>query len=172
MATGKTPAGAIKYDNAEEEKLTPENLNLDEWVNGLLPVKRACTIYARVDLLAVLDTARERIRIAKKHGQDTSEIEAEAREAAEQIEQTALTIVVQAWSQAKIKRFADDMKAKGVTDVDEIGLHQIAAQVVSPAGFTADTLRVIEENSPQQASLIVQTVVNANTKNVDVNVPF
>ena len=157
------PEGVRTYETAQP---TPETFDLTAWMEGLAPTKRACTIYARADLLA------EKIRIAERAGQEATPLREQFLKLKSEVEASALDIVVRAWSQTRIKRNAQALKEEGITDPDEVGLHQIAQQIESPTGFGVDQLRKLNEISPQQASLIAATVVSANQGAVEVKIPF
>ena len=163
------PEGVRTYETAQP---TPETFDLTAWMEGLAPTKRACTIYARADLLSQLDLLAEKIRRAERAGQEATPLREQFLKLKSEVEASALDIVVRAWSQTRIKRNAQALKEEGITDPDEVGLHQIAQQIESPTGFGVDQLRKLNEISPQQASLIAATVVSANQGAVEVKIPF
>jgi len=155
-----------------EDALTVDTFDLEKWINGVTPVERACTIYGRADLLAQLDLMRDRIRAARRAGKDTKSLEGQAQHLADEVEASALDVVVQGWSPERREEYHQALKDQGITDNLELGLHMVAAQIVKPEGFTVEMLRTLQDVSPTQAGLIASRVQEANTKPVEVSVPF
>lgn len=149
----------------------PESFEITKWLQGLHHLERSCTVYSRVDLLAVIDTIYGRVKLAKLRGENTEQLRAEAIEAAREIEESALVFTIQAWTDTRYKLAKDELLAQGISE-EETNYHLIAAQIVSPPGITADILKRIEEASPQQAGLIAQTALKANQEVVNPTIPF
>ena len=101
------PEGVRTYETAQP---TPETFDLTAWMEGLAPTKRACTIYARADLLSQLDLLAEKIRIAERAGQEATPLREQFLKLKSEVEASALDIVVRAWSQTRIKRNAQALK--------------------------------------------------------------
>ena len=148
-----------------EDALTVDTFDLEKWISGVAPVGRA-------DLLAQLDLMRDRIKAARRAGKNTKPLEDQAKHLADEVEASALDIVVQGWSPERREEYHQALKDQGITDNLELGLHMVAAQIVKPEGFTVEMLRTLQDVSPTQAGLIASRVHEANTKPVEVSVPF
>lgn len=154
-----------------DEALNVDTFDLAGWMAGFHPLTRSCTVYGRPDLLAIIDTVADRAKLAKQQGEDVEALRERAREAAKQIEASAMVFTAQAWSDEKVAAHKAELEKAGITE-PEISYHMVAAQIISPAGITAELLKQIEEYSPQQAALIAQTVLKANREVVNPTVPF
>lgn len=153
------------------EAPSAESFEITSWLEGLHHLERSCTIYSRVDLLAVIDTIHDRVKLAKIRGENIDELRADAAKAAREIEESALVFTIQAWTDKRHKLLKDELLTQGMSEEDT-NYHLIAAQIVSPPGITADILKQIENASPQQAGLIAQTALKANREVVNPTVPF
>ena len=153
--------------------LDPASFDLAAWIDGVQPVTRAVTIYARGDLVADLDLLVERARLAKaaKRFDEVRELQAKAGQIVDEINASALDVVVQAWSQDRIDGFRKELEGQGL-DATEVSMRQVAAQVVSPAGFTVDMLATLFDRVGPQAQQIVGAVSSANASVPTVSVPF
>lgn len=170
-----TPA---RYDIAPDPDEKPtvqaaEDFDLAAWIDGVQPAEHAVTLYARGDLFAELDLVKARIDQARREGRDgrtLSPLQKKAKRIAEEIGGSALDVKVRGWSQDKAKAFQEPLREAGM-DSDDITVEQVCAQVVSPAGFTADFYRTLLDRIGPQAHQIAAAVLAANTRVPVVSVP-
>ena len=162
-------------DATDPAALTPEGFNLEAWVAGARPTRRATTIYARPDLLADIDVLSERLMVARA-SEDTSEaarLVAAIRAAREQVAGSALDVVVEASSEHARRQLRESL---GITDGGEVTEEQtygyLAAHVVAPEGMDAAMVARLAEVIPQQVSKIAAAVRSANEAAPAVTAPF
>ena len=146
------------------------NPDLWAWVQGVRPTRRSATVYARFDLQARLDELAE--LIPRLSGDQQAAAEAEASELQAEIMASGLTFIFEGRSQSWMQQFVEDMKARGVTESEDILLAQMAAQCVTPEGVTADVFRQIAEMQPVQFATVVTALVDANTTTPHANPLF
>ena len=166
-----TPA-AQKPVEQEASKLDPKTFDLAKWIEGVEPIEHAVKIYARGSLLAELDIIKGELDNAKlaKNYALVKELGDRAAEIVAALEESALTVKVVAWSQDRIDDFMEPLKAAGMSDEDRV-IEQVAAQVIEPAGFTADQYRTLLERVRPQAETIAGAVYAANLRVPVVSIP-
>lgn len=164
--------GETSVKTQTEDALDATTFDVAAWVAGVKPVRRATTVYGRVDLLADMDLLHEQINAAKieEDYARVTELRRKCEKVAETIQASAVDIVVEGWGADRLKQFHDQLKEVDVEREDAY-LMQIAAQIVEPVGFTADLVRQLFEVSPQQGNQIFGIVSQANNAKVDVSVP-
>lgn len=163
---------AAKVKGSDSDTIDTQTFDIVAWVNGVQPVRRGTTVYARGDLLADLDILREQIGEEREAGrvQQVAALSAQADEIAETIRASAVDIVVEARSGEWLEQFWKTCKDAEMSQEDTY-LAQVAAQIVAPEGFTGALLREFSEKSPHQAALIFGLVHEANNAKVDITVP-
>lgn len=169
-----TPAEEIR-DVTPENAMTPEGFDLQAWLAGARPSRRATTIFARPDLLADIDVLSERVIVARSAGTqaEVAGLLAQIRDIREAVAASSLDIVVEARS-AQVQ---DDLRASlGIVEGQEPTTEQtiafIAAHIVEPEGFDAAALSRFNEVSPQQVVKIAQAVRVANDSAPVIPAPF
>lgn len=174
MSLGETSVEEPR-DVTPQDAMTPEGFDLQAWLAGARPSRRATTVYARPDLLASIDVLSERVLIARA-ANDTGEVAAliaQIRDLRDELTASALDIVVEASSE---RTRAQLREALGISPdgapTDEQTIAYLAAHIVEPAGFDAATLAVFNEVSPQQVLKIAQAVKVANDTAPAVPAPF
>ncbi|WP_136314313.1 hypothetical protein [Actinomyces procaprae] len=177
MSLGDTvPADdGLSRDVTDPAALTPEGFNLEAWIAGARPQRRATTIYGRPDLLADLDVLAERLTVARA-AEDTAgaaRLVADMRQIREQLAQSALDVVVEASSEHTRRMLRESL---GITDGAEVTEEQtigfIAAHIVAPAGMDAAMVARLAEVTPQQVAKIAAAVRTCNESAPSVPAPF
>lgn len=174
---------------AEEDKETPEEtlstppappaspledparIDVTAFIAGILPIRRAVTIYARGDLLATLDVLAERISKNKLSGENVEYLEGKAAEIVEEIQSNCLNFVVEGRSGEWVKEFFTRMKEQGISETDST-IMQVAEQIVEPAGVTYELLKQIIDKAGVQAAKLSYAVIAANSGEVEIPAPF
>lgn len=162
-------------DVTAPDAMTPAGFDLDAWLAGARPSRRATTVYARPDLLATIDVLSERVTVARA-AEDTDEaarLVAQIRDVRQQMEASALDVVVEASSESARARLREALGIReGETPTDVQTCHFIAAHIVSPAGLDGDALARLHEVSPQQVAKIASAMKVANETAPAVPAPF
>lgn len=163
LSMNETSIAPAASEDGPEESMDASSFDLAAWIQGVQATERATTLYSDLDLLAHLDLLKEQI-VAAKTGRMYDQLrllQDEARGIIQRLEDGALDVVVVGWSTDRIKAFRDSLKDKGL-DEDDITVEQIAAQIKSPEGFTADMLRHLMEISEPQARKIIGIAIEAS----------
>lgn len=169
----ETPTVARTPHKEEEKALDVTSFDLASWVDGVQPVTHAVTLYARGDLVADLDRVTADLKRAKlvRDLDAVGTLTAQAKRIVDELEKSALDVVVAGWSSDRISGFRKTLEAEGVTGTD-LDMEQVAAQIVSPEGFTADHLRELITRIEPQVQQVIGAVAAANTHVPTVSVPF
>lgn len=176
--TSSAPVG----DHIEDVTPVPDpaTFDLNAWINGVTGTVRAVTLYQRADLLAEVDELQRQLRIAERIpdedrglGDPTPDgIRRRLEQVAADFEKSALVFKVQGQSDEARDRIAKKLKKQGVTDEEEVVLHQLAAAVVEPKGVTVDVLRTMQERSEPQVKMLLTAASLANYAPPAVDVNF
>lgn len=173
MSLGET-ADDIR-DVTPATAMTPEGFDLQAWIAGARPSRRATTVFARPDLLASIDVLSERVAVARA-AEDTAEVAtlvAQIRDLRDQLAASALDVVVEATSE-KVR--ADLREALGIKEGEPVTQEQtigfLAAHIVEPSGFDAEMLARFTEVSPTQVAKIAAAVRVANDTAPAIPAPF
>lgn len=169
-----TPAEEIR-DVTPENAMAPEGFDLQAWLAGARPSRRATTIFARPDLLADIDVLSERVLAARAadHKGEVADLIGQIRALREELTTSALDIVVEASServQADLRASLGIVEGQPVTDEQTLAF--IAAHIVEPAGFDAAALAAFNDISPQQVLKIASAVKVVNQSAPAVPAPF
>lgn len=155
-----------------DAKVTPETFDLAAWIEGVTPVQRTVTLYARGDLFADLSALETKYDEAKRAANvdDMRALKERMREVADQIRASALDVTVQGRSVDWVQRFRKDMEERGL-DSDQATLEQLAAQITAPGGLTVDMLATLRDRIEPQVVALVQAVAAVNTQAPRISVP-
>ena len=172
------PARELVVDASPD--LDPATFDLDAWINGATSTVRAVTLYQRPDLMAEVDALQRELRIAEaipdedRGMNDTTPagIRSQLEQTAREFERSALVFKVESRSDGHRERIAKHLKKQGITDENEVVLHQLADAIIEPKGVTVDFLRKLQDRSEAQVKLLVVASTYANTEPPRVTVPF
>lgn len=162
-------------DVTDEEALTVDGFNLEQWVAGVRPTRRATVVYARADLLAQIDVLAERAVVAKAAGDDVevASLAAQVADIRGELEASGLDVVVEATSETVRGRLREDL---GIVDGEQPTEEQtcafIAAHIVEPPGFTGAMVEAINRVSPHQVMKIASAMRIANETAPSIPAPF
>lgn len=147
------------------ETVNPEDFDLESWLGGVRPTRRAVRVLARGDLVADLERIADQIDNSPE-GEDVDELVDEFdRIRAEFLHGT--WFIVEKRSTAWVEKFrANAASQLGVSSKKpdgavKIGLHQTAAQVVEPK-ITAAQLERLYETNQGEANKIIRAVMQVN----------
>lgn len=158
------------------EEPTEEDYDFLAFVKGVRPTRRAVTIYQRNDVREMVDVLEEKIKVAKKAGEDTTEDEELLAEAAAEILGSGRRVVVEARSSDWVQQFRKDMKARGVDPFSKKASDEarrmmmekyinefIAAHIVHPTqGISAAAVAALAKGNEQEAEKLHQAVRSAD----------
>lgn len=145
-------------------EVTPENLDMESWLQGVRPTRRSIKLRPNAHLLAEMDRVADEI----DRTPDGPEVEAlilRFEQLREQYEQGIWFTVEkrsQEWLKAESKRLVKELglktKSKDADEKDEaekvLGMHLAAARIVEPQ-MTADQLqRLMDANEGESVKLI------------------
>lgn len=159
-------------DEKEIPAAAPKDFDLAAWIDGVTAVRHAVTIYQRGDLIAELDVVKARLNNAKiaKDSDGIAALTDQARAIVATLEESSLDVVVEGWSEDRVKAFREASKEQGVSDED-VTIAQVAAQVVSPEGFDLAFYKTLIEVIRPQAEAIAAAVLAANIRVPSISVP-
>jgi len=155
--------------------------NPAEWLAGSTATKRSVRIYSRGDLIAEasrLDRELQRARSIPEEDRAANDPTPEgviARMAAlnEEFEASGIDVVVEGRSEASREAITKALP-EGVDRKDdkEVGLHWLAAAIVSPKGLDVEWLRRFREVQEAQFSLLFDGYWRASSLAPRVTLPF
>lgn len=164
----------------------PADFDLAAWIAGVQSTVRSCTLYARADLLAVIEDLERRIRIEEKAAEDEDSLDGgDVEDLTEQLESayadfvgSGVTFKVQGrsadWLRDTEKRVSKSAEANGLSKDDKaelVTLHQLADAIVEPSGVTVEMLRHLREVNDPQYRKLVSTFFQACSQAPAVSVP-
>lgn len=177
-----TPDALIpdEADDIEDATEAPDEEDYDflAFVQGVRPTRRAVTIYQRNDMREQIDTLEEKIKVAQKAGEDTSEDEELLAEAAAEIMGSGRRVIVEARSSDWMGDFRKKMKARGIDPYNKKASDEartmmmgkyinelIAAQIVYPTtGISADSIAALAKNSETEVDQLHRAVKMVNSQ--------
>lgn len=167
------PADEAPETNPLQQPLSDAPFDLASWVSGIQQIKRSCTLYQRLDLLARRDELAAALIDAGKadDARTVKKLSAQITELTEAITATSMQVVLQGVTKTRFKEIAEEA-ADRFDDIQDAILYQIAAQVVEPADFSFEILRTLDEVIPQQTARLGQLWVEINNETPEVNVPL
>lgn len=175
--------GITTNDLDDDHPVTVDEATFDftAWVAGVKPTRRSVKIYGRADLIAVIDELGDALAVAVEAAKDpeaslaerddVARLEADLERAYADFTASGIRVVIEGRSEEWLESTKKQLEAKGVTDGVDISLHQLAQQVVSPAGVTADALKALREKSEPQIRKLLTAWTFANNQPVAIDVP-
>ncbi len=182
-----TPGAAFGLTDADDidddtPALNPATFDFAAWVAGASPVRRSVKIYARGDLLARIDELADALTIAQEAAKDAeaslddvasvAEITEALDQARADLVASGLRVTIEGRSETALAASEKRARKAGATDKVTIWLHQLAEQIVSPAGVTADALIALREKSEPQVRKLLTAWTMANNQPPAVDAPF
>lgn len=145
----------------------PADFNLQAFIRGVRPTRRSVRLYQQADVISQLEKLAEQIE-QLPDGPEVDALIDQAQELQRIFHAGGVWFTVEKRSGEWVKAFRDRTSAAiGKTADSEDGamhiqLHQLAAQIVEPAGVTAEDLyQLYEANEGEVAKLLVAlTMVN------------
>lgn len=151
---------------ASEETLNAETFDLDAWLQGVRPAKRAVKLFGRADHLARLEEIAQTIGESPE-SDNVDDLIDEFEDLQRQVRDSGAWFVIEGRSDEWVEKFRRDWRKqhpKGTDDALEYA--QIAAQLVSPRA-TADQLLQIADRAEPEAYKLKAAVTFANNQIVD-----
>lgn len=156
---------------------TVTDFDFGAWLEGVRPTRRAVRLYARADLIGRMEEIAGEAGEAEKRG-DTDAMEAfvdEMESLREAFDASARWFVVEARSPEWVDDFhrvrARDMGIKkgepGERQKQQILLEQLAEQIVTPSGVTAEALAVMLDRSAGELNKLIVAMTFANQQVAD-----
>lgn len=152
---------------------TPQDFDLDAWLDDAERPQRAVTVYQKAGLIADLDALEARILAADDDedvdgpsmGGGPAKLRAEYQKLAKQFHDSALTIRVQGHS--------DDEKRGFLTDNPAGVVYSVLADAITAPKVTADQVKRLEKKlGPAQFGLILNAYHQASTELPTVSADF
>ena len=165
-ATPEEETTIAEISETEEAK----GFDLAEWLSGVRVARKSVILYARPDLMAEIDHCSE-LEI-KTRGAQSDGYRSRAIELTEQLVQSGMEFVVEARSTAWQTQFHKSLDKRGIKDPTVRSFHQLAAQVVQPAGLDADDVAMLEEASPGQVAKLATAMIEVNNNAPIINPRF
>lgn len=146
---------------------TPENFDLADWVAGIRPTRRAVKLYPYRHLVSDLEQLADRIESTP----DGPEVDAmiDRFDALRAKAEQSVWFVIEKRSRDWIERFRRDVaKRHGLNpktsedDALTVHLHQMAEQIIQPAGVTAEMLQAMVEANEGEVFKLQQTLQAVN----------
>ncbi len=150
---------------------TVEDFDLDAWLDGGRPTRRAIAVHIRGDVVARLEELADAIEAAEDDD-ERAELETEAEDLQQVFAASRRTFVIEAKSSEWVQSFRDQQVRAGLKLGEKSGraadrlafsLRLLAEQIVTPSGVTeAHLRRMAEVAEPEVLRLIgVQEAANA-----------
>lgn len=152
----------------------PEKFDFAQWMAGFQPTRKACMLYGRTDLLAVIDRLDEEARLPGLTDEQKKELLAEAQKTLETLKASGVEFVVQTMSVYAQK---DLMERLGHKTKDDPVTHEmecafLAAHIVEPTGVTGEDIAGLYKASPQQVEKLSRVVRMVDTESPTITAPF
>lgn len=172
-----SPGAAFGIEDVTEAP-SPEDFSWDDFLAGVRSQRRAVKIHPRADLVATMEElAGEYARLDDQGAKaaDKRTVAAKFETARAEFHDTARWFVVEARSSDWVKKFREAAsKRHGVTLPEEgerwdealqpVLLEQVAAQVLTPAGVTAEGLARLGEVAEGELNKLIAAVTIANSQ--------
>ena len=154
---------------------TPENFDLESWIHGVRPTRRAVKLMQNGDLIAQMEQVVQQIDDAEPES-DVDDLIDRYLELREQFGR-GVWFTLEMRSGEWIRKFRNDTSAKlnlklkigrdGSMDgdqekVDLVLAHQLAAQIVEPAGITADHVVTLRRSNAGEYAKLLGCLVDVN----------
>ncbi len=151
---------------------TPQDFDIDAWLEDAERPARSVTIYQRAGLIADLDALAEKINNADDEevdgpsmGGGVSELRAEYAKLAQKFHDSALTFRIQGHSDEEKRDFLKD-------NPEGIVYAVLADAITSPAVTAAQVKRIEKKIGPAQFGLILTAYQQASTELPTVSADF
>lgn len=156
---------------------TVDDFDFQSWLEGVRPTRRAVRLYARADLIGRMEEIAGEAAEAENRG-DSDALEAlvdEMESLREAFDASARWFVVEARSPEWVDDFhrvrARDMGIKkgepGERQKQQILLEQLAEQIVTPTGVTAEALAVMLDRAAGEVNKLIVAMTFANQQVAD-----
>ena len=146
-------------------EVTPQDFDLDAWINGADRPERAVTVYRKAGLIADMDVIAEKIRNADEDEIDgpsmaggVGKLRGEYAKLAQQFHDSALTVRVQGRTKAERLKIEQANPGLGVQD---LGFAILADAVTSPKASPNQLARMQEAIGEPQFGLIIRAFNSA-----------
>lgn len=172
-----TDTSQITEANAEDrtgDAAKPANFDFSAWMAGFQPTRKACVLYGRTDLLAVIDRLDEEARLPGLTDEQKRELLAEAQETLGTLKASGVEFVVQTMSVYAQKELMERLGHKTKDDpvTHEMECAFLAAHIVEPTGVTGEDIAGLYKASPQQVEKLSHIVRMVDTENPTITAPF
>lgn len=160
-------------------EVEPEDFDFEAFLSGVRPTRRAVQVFARADLVAVMEEVAGEYAAAEDDGAPAAKrkaIAARFTEAREAFLASGRWFVLEKRSSEWIEKFRkgtaarlditlpEDDEKMGTDDRMAMLLEQLAAQIASPTGVTAAGLRKLYEANEGEVSKLVTAMTFVNTQ--------
>ena len=178
------PEGAAMTDTSQITEVTAEDRTGDaanpgefdfaQWMAGFQPTRKACVLYGRTDLLAVIDRLDEEARLPGLTDEQKRELLAEAQKTLETLKASGVEFVVQTMSVYAQKELMERLGHKTKDDpvTHEMECAFLAAHIVEPTGVTGEDIAGLYKASPQQVEKLSRVVRMVDTESPTITAPF
>lgn len=158
-SVGNVPEGEGEAFIPNYAKLA--KFSMDEWLQGVRPIKRTVTLYQRLDMLATRDELAAELDLVKYTDEGAArKIRGQIREVTDEIMASRMFLTLQGLTITRFREVLDEIEARDYGDNPALAMFdQWASQVAEPAGITGEWLQQFNEGSPIQAHKI-QTALN------------
>ena len=156
---------------------TVDDFDFQDWLEGVRPTRRAVRLYARADLIGRMEEIAGEAADAEKLGDSDAlaGLVDEMETLRETFDASAHWFVVEARSPEWVDDFhrirARDMGVRkgepGERQKQQILLEQLAEQIVTPSGVTAEALAVMLDRSAGELNKLIVAMTFANQQVAD-----
>ena len=154
----------------------PEKFDLASWVAGFQPTRKACVLYGRTDLLAVIDRLDGEARLPGLSDEEKGRILDEANATLAELKSSGVEFVVQTLSVHAQKRLVDDLRTQYGADGEKVTHDMecafIAAHIVEPTGVTGEDIARLYDASPAQVEKLSKTIRAVDVAEPTITAPF
>lgn len=152
----------------------PEGFDFAGWMAGFQPTRKACVLYGRTDLLAVIDRLDEEARLPGLSDEQKRALLKEAQETLETLKASGVEFVVQTMSVYAQKELMERLGHKTKDDpvTHEMECAFLAAHIVEPTGVTGEDIAGLYTASPQQVEKLSRVVRMVDTESPTITAPF
>lgn len=174
---GLVNTDAIASDDVEDRTDgadKPEKFDLSAWMAGFQPTRKACVLYGRTDLLAVIDRLDEEARLPGLSDERKKELLDEANATLAELKVSGVEFVVQTMSVYAQKELLEKLGHAGKDDpvTHEMECAFIAAHIVEPTGVTGEDIAGLYKASPLQVEKLSRTVRAVDSVEPTITAPF
>lgn len=176
------PTPAVDLDDDVPVTIDEATFDFAAWVAGVRPTRRSVKLYARADLLAVLDELGDELAIAKEAARDReatleeksapAALEARIEQVYADLAASGVRLVIEGRDEKWLEQTKTELNEQGITDDVDVWLHQLARQVVTPTGVTYEALAALREKSEPQIRKLLTAWTMVNNQPVQVGADF